>query len=240
MKLRNLILTGAALLMASPLFAATYFGGYEDVTGRGSDYDYNDIVFSLSGANLKLVTLDGAWYKNPVVNENGNPFWDNASFDGPKMNVGYCIYGGGNCGTALAPDALYLASKNDPTKSSNLVYFSNSGTVETDVFLKVAAKNNVLGYYDLSNNKSVIINPNGSLGDFQFTTKGNFILFGATYLGNGKYTDYNYSYDPGCDGKSQFAFFAPVTSPVPEPGTMGIIGAGLVGLAAIARRRRKA
>ena len=57
MKIRQLVITGAALLLASPLFATTYFGGVED--WNGLDYDYNDVVFSLNSNSLTLNSATG-------------------------------------------------------------------------------------------------------------------------------------------------------------------------------------
>src|SRR5438445_12419039 len=107
MRLTKWILLGAAaLLLTSPVFATTYYGGFEDVGGSGGDYDYNDLIFSLTGTNLTLNTATGVWFNRAsagVLNTNaganglaGTPFWNNSSLDGAGgRNVGFAIYGGG-------------------------------------------------------------------------------------------------------------------------------------------------
>jgi hypothetical protein len=37
------------------------------------------------------------------LNQNGNPYWDNITWDGDKKNIGYCLTGTGNC--LSMPDA---------------------------------------------------------------------------------------------------------------------------------------
>src|ERR1700710_30520 len=61
MRWKEWVLGLSTLLVASPLFATTYFGGFEDTSGPLSDYDYNDLVFSISGTGLKLHTGTGYW-----------------------------------------------------------------------------------------------------------------------------------------------------------------------------------
>lgn len=235
MKFRNLILTGAAMLMASPVFASTYYGGFEDYAtnkSMASDFDYNDIVFSLSSSSLSLKSSDGMWYSSPSVNQDGTPFWDNNSYDGSKKNVGYCIYGGGNCGAALAPGAQFLANGNTPGKAANTVYFSTADSVATTVFLSITSANDTLYWYKIGNNTLHQIN-NG-LGSFSFNPGGDFGLAGYNAAtGRIFYTQIN-SDDP--NEPSHFAFF----QPTPEPGTMGAMAGGLILLGTIYRRRKAA
>ena len=80
MSLRRLSLVGTAHLMSVPALASTYYGGFEDF--KGGDYDYNDIVFTVSGNGLTLNTSDGRWYSKPTLGTGGVPFWNNASYDG--------------------------------------------------------------------------------------------------------------------------------------------------------------
>src|SRR5579875_3982383 len=98
MKSMKAIISAVAFLLTVPVWAQsnTYFGGFEDTTGRSSDYDYNDVVFSISGSGLTLdYGSQGAWYAAVTPNNNGNPFWDNTSSDTPGAtnNVGFCMYG---------------------------------------------------------------------------------------------------------------------------------------------------
>src|SRR5215831_16720930 len=125
-----IFLTGSAradvMLSTCASGTCTIWGGFEDTVTppNGSDYDYNDLVFSLSGAGLTLNTVvgDGALFAKPAVLNSGSgtatpnaatPFWNNPSLDGAGgFNVGWCIYGGGSCngGVGLAPADLYAAN----------------------------------------------------------------------------------------------------------------------------------
>src|ERR1700722_17928395 len=101
---------GLFVIALIPAHADTYYGGFEDTVG--GDYDYNDLVFSLSGAGLTL-NSSGTWYgeSTATLGTSGTPFWNHASGDGPNDNIGYCMYGGGNCngGTALDAGGYFLA-----------------------------------------------------------------------------------------------------------------------------------
>ena len=105
MNLRNIALGGALILLSVPAWAATYYGGFEDTIG--GDYDFNDIVFKITGATL--VTTTGSFFGDTAAallasNDSGSPFWNNTSFDPDTAhdNVGYCVYGDatdpGTCG----------------------------------------------------------------------------------------------------------------------------------------------
>ncbi len=233
MNFKKLTLVGAALLLSAPMFANTYYGGFEDTIG--GDYDYNDIVFSLSGTGLNLMTQTGTYVNKPALGTNGNPFWNNSSFDGQNYNVGYCIYGGGNCngGKALAPNALPLVNTYDHKSSVGDVSFSVAGTVTADVFLKITADTDNLGYYLLSDPNHTFhqLTPDSN-GMVSFTPTGDF----GIAANNGSQTFYSQDWIGTCDQNgSHFAFFS---STAPEPGATGLMAGGLVALGLLFRRKR--
>lgn len=237
MNLKNLTLIGAALLLSAPVFGSTYYGGFED--SINGDYDYNDIVFSLSGNGLKL-NSSATFFAQPVVNNNGRPFWDNMSFDGTTKNVGYCIYGGGTCnsGVALDPGAQFLAtSANDREGSANDVTFSVGGSVSADIFLKIASYSNTLGYYLLSDSSHAFhaLTATSTANVYTFSPSGNFGLIGMV---NGSSKFYSQTQYGVCDDVSHFAFFNSPAAAAPEPGMLGLMGAGLVTVGAFFRRRK--
>ncbi len=245
MKLRNLVVTSAALLFSAPLFAGTYFGAVED--WKGLDYDYNDVVFSLSGSNLKLQTQTGKWFAEPALGTDGRPFWNNSSLDGSNYNAGYCIYGGGSCngGTALDPGASYLAaSATSKTGSANDVTFSATGSVTLSAALEVTAGKNQLGWYSLSS-PSVVnwLSSGASTGTYSFNPNGAFGLVSENlvpYFNQDTYNFYSQSWLGTQDTVSHFAFFGdPAATVTPEPGLEGMIGLGLLGAGVVARRRKK-
>jgi hypothetical protein len=242
MRFTKLLLMGTALLVASPIFAAptTYFGGFEDSVGSSSDYDYNDLVFSISGESLTLNSASGVWFKEAsagVLNTNaggiglvGTPFWNNSSLDGSGgRNLGFCIYGGGACGTGLAPTDSYLATSTG--NSVNDVFFSVSGDVTEQVTLAITAANDSLGW-QLVSGGAIHSFGTGAQGPVSFTPGGDFVLVGLV-SGGPTFTS-NHAAD---DGVSHFAFFGPA---VPEPSSIGLLGFALLGGGLAFRKRFKA
>jgi len=238
MNIRILALLGSALLLSVPTFASTYYGGFEDTQGSSSDYDYNDIVFSLSGANLTMNAPGAALYNEPVLGTSGKPFWNNTSYDGPKYNIGYCIYGGGSCGNGIAPGAQYLASSTNKNASANDVTFSVTGSVSADVYLQITADTDTLGWYSTSdpNHAVHLLNKGGALGLFSFNPNGSFGLVAENGRGNTYYSQTWLNPNGSQDDLSHFAMF----SAAPEPGAMGTMAGGLIGLGMLFRRRKMA
>ena len=231
MRLTKWILLGAAILLATPMFATTYYGGFEDVAGSGGDYDYNDLIFSVTGTNLTLNSATGVWFNQAaagVLNTNaganglaGTPFWNNSSLDGAGgRNVGFAIWGGGaiNGGSALAPGYQYLATATGA--SVNDVYFSVSGDVSAQVVLSITAATDTLGW-QLRSGGAVHLFGSGVTGPVSFTPGGDFILVATTSANPTTYA----SNSAQSDGVSHFAFFGPA---VPEPSSIGLLGFALL------------
>jgi hypothetical protein len=237
------IVLGAALLVSSPIFAATtYWGGFEDSVGSGADYDYNDLVFSISGNSLTLNTTNGVWFNKAAAGSlntgsgghglAGTPFWNNTSLDGAGgYNVGWCIYGGGVChgGVGLAPADQYLATA--AGKSVNDVTFSVNGNVTEQVTLDIAADTNTLGW-ELASGGTIHYFASGVQGPVSFTPGGDFVLV-ASVAGGPTFT----SNTAASDGVSHFAFFGVAT---PEPSSLGLLGLALVAGGFAFRKRVRA
>jgi hypothetical protein len=189
MQLTKWILVGAAVtLLTSPTFATTYWGGFEDTSGSGADYDYNDLVFQITGTNLTLHTTTGVWFNQAsagVLNTGagaaglaGTPFWNNSSLDGAGgRNVGFAIYGGGviNGGAALAPGYQYLATATGA--SVNDVFFSVSGDVSEQVPISITSATDSLGW-QLASGGAIHLFSSCVQVSVTFTTGGDFILIG--------------------------------------------------------------
>ena len=240
MNLKNLTLIGAALIFSAPVFGSTYFVGFEDT--KGGDYDYNDMGFSLSGNGLMLNSAS-SFSNQPTLGTSGTPFWNHSSYDNPSStyNVGYCIYGGGACnnGVALDAGAKFLASNpKTSTGSANDVTFSVNGNVNASVKAQVTIATIDLGYYltaDPTHAFHALTADSNNV--YSFTPGGNFgLVENVTNLGQ---TYYSQSALGSQDNVSHFAFFSTPT-PAPEPGMMGLMGAGLVGIAALLRRKKAA
>lgn len=231
MRFNAINLVTATLLLVTPSFATTYWGGFEDTAGSSADYDYNDMVFSISGDGLTLNTATGVWFDKSsagVLNTGsgahglaGTPFWNNTSLDSAGGDsVGSCIYGGGVCGAALAAGDQYLATATG--NSVNDVYFSVSGDVTEQVTLSISADTNTLGWQLKSGGP---INPftSGVHGPVSFTLGGDFILVGLVNSGP-TFT----SNSAASDGVSHFAFFGP-SAAAPEPASITLLGFALLG-----------
>ena len=224
MKLQTIALGGALMLLAAPLWAGTYYGGFEDTVG--GDYDYNDIVFKITGATLHS---SGSWFgEGPTtLDDSGSPFWNHTSFDPDTLhdNIGYCIYGDaadpGTCGGHGPFDvgASYLAAANGIHSVNDITFTSDGGTTGT-VLLEITSATDVLGWYNVD-----------APGTITFLSSGTNSItpdasgFGLVGRVNGStfYYSNNTAATPLGDSVSHFALFA-----TPEPGTMAMLGLGLL------------
>jgi hypothetical protein len=240
MKLRNIALGGALVLLSVPAWAGTYFGGFEDTIG--GDYDFNDIVFTITGATL--VTSTGSYFADSPAallasNDSGSPFWNNTSSDPDHAhdNIGYCVYGdatdSGTCERNGPYDvtAFYLALKSDGKSSVNDVTFFSAGAGQ--VLVGITADNDTLYWRNVDQPGSLHALGTGTTAITPDAS--GFVLVATAMVPGGATTTFT-SNVTASDGESHFAFFS---TTAPEPGTIALLGCGLVGIG-VWRARRKA
>ncbi len=224
--------------------ATVYYGGIEDrlgSTGYESNGDYNDMIYNMTGSGLQL-TGSGSFLANPAVDENGTMFWDNKSSDGPLMNVGYCLYGGGNCGIVGGPVSNLSAWVGaGGTQVLNNVFLS-TGTVTATLLAKITAYSTTdqLGWYNpLTGASGMVFGGTVTPGQtVSFDPGSEFVLW--TNHGGTSPMLYSNAALGADSSQSHFAFFGVETSPVPEPGTMAMMVPGLLLLGWGAARFRRA
>ena len=87
---------------ATTYTASKYYVGFEDTSKPGCDCDFNDLIISMGGSGLNLISagiLNNAF--NP--SNDGTPFWDNLSSDSTHANVGNCMYSSGSSTNTCTP-----------------------------------------------------------------------------------------------------------------------------------------
>ena len=226
------------------MWAGTIYGGFEDTVG--GDYDYNDVVFSISGVTLNQT--GGAFYSYSASsllasNDSGTPFWNRTSADADSAhdNIGYCIYGDASDGGACAghnsgfdTTAQYLATSTGASVTN--VTFTPQGGTSAGVLLTISSDTNTLYWYDV--NSPGTLHAIGT-GATAINTGGDAFGIAAS---NGSTTFYSQVDAEGNNGGdpstvSHFAFFEnPVSTP--EPGSIFLMGSALAGMGLLARRKR--
>jgi hypothetical protein len=257
---RILLSVTLATLAVSPMGAATiginspsntYYVGVEDATH--GDYDYNDLIFSIT--SNKTLTLEGQYgsgYQQSsqpslyapltTASNNGTPFWNNTSLDGPFSNFGECMYDNGvhnTCtGSAFEPTASYLAGHGSSQGSVDF-YFdpSHNATITISLLANIAANGNDKTdlYYCPEGSAFGCTQINlGSSNTFSFVPSGNFDL----ELRNGGNSFYDSDTSVHGDSDPDVNHFA-VAVGTPEPATFALVGGALAGLGILRRRAQK-
>jgi hypothetical protein len=234
--MKKMMILPAALLMcaaipasASSFSSDAYYVGVEDHSGRSSDYDYNDYVFTLTGSGLTLSS--GGTLSNPVTpNDNGNPFWDNLSADGANRNFGNCLYTAATnaCtgGSPINPAAKYLSSGG---ASVAFEFFGATGAVSFTSDAALHSDNDTLDWCNSGGCTAITgssFTP-GS-GDFWFKLVDSSTSSSYTSTNAAQNGIYNFAValDPQGGGTS-----------TPEPVSFLLAGTGLIGIYFVRRHK---
>lgn len=153
----------------------------------------------------------GQFVSGWTTGQSGSTFFNNPSWDGNKMNVGYCLAGGGNCswpGTLPGAIPVYTQSGNDNHNASNIYWgagTANSATLEMEI--AGYAGSNVFGWYDITKNPNnaanrhvIFTGPNSPVSSNSFDPNGVNYAFFLLANGTTLYTSYG-------DNEQHFAVF---------------------------------
>jgi hypothetical protein len=102
---------------------------------------------SLSGSS------GAGWQLWSVANQDGTPYWDNASSDGAFKGVGYCLTGDGNCGMAPPnPGAIPYWGKEGGAFDPSFYWTSPGSSESAALRIEIAglSGSNEFGWYDTS------------------------------------------------------------------------------------------
>jgi hypothetical protein len=168
-----------------------------------------DQIFGTAGSGFQTWTTAN-------LNEDGTPFWDNTSTDGPQKNIGYCMAGGGGCTISPLPGALpYWGTASGGADTS--VYFGNTGPLAggATMLIEIAglASTNEFGWvgYDpltnsLTTGLNVIFTGSDTAGASATFTPSAFYLFFIQVPGTGDIYFTNSAFNKG-DSLAHFAIF---------------------------------
>lgn len=199
------------------------------------------------------VPSGGTWIPVTAPNQDGTPFWDNTSWDGANQNVGFRLQSllGAQYGNLeyldVASFVIGATGQNVELKvevagqaGNNALYYNNGGADQL-IFSGAAAPGATFAG-PIAGPFSFVFYSNGSPANAWSSSSDSwdqqFALFRLTgtqqyFLGIEDLTNGDWDYN---DMIVSFELQAP---PVPEPGTLLLFGAGILGAAARLRRRAR-
>lgn len=152
------------------------------------------------------------------LNEDGNHYWDNESWDGRKKNIGYCLTGIGNCTLDTFPGAIAFWGKSTGEADPNF-YFSKTTDSPHNFILELElagySDTNIFGWYEYDPiyddivTKHIIFygpdNPKKSVDFIMPENYGFYLYVGKT--NKAYYTQSKFNTDTYDKGNQHFAIF---------------------------------
>lgn len=158
----------------------------------------------------------GGWQAMPAPTESGKPFWDNTSYDGKTMNVGYFLTKTGGFASSSSSPNLATSNLNywgtgsggfDPAEAFTTT--PPNSPVTTTLRLEVAgfANTNILGYYDATGDHQIFAGSAGAGAVATINAIGAFGLYITTQEGNTFRSDAGLYSTTSSDSYQHFAVF---------------------------------
>lgn len=140
------------------------------------------------------VVGSGSFQSGWTASNNGSTFFNNASWDGTNMNIGFCLAGGGGCNFSGSPGTAPAVFAGSNFSAPGAFYMAPSGTSSSALMLEVAglANSNQFGWCligtdptNAANRNPLFLGPQGAGAVTTFAPTGNYgfyILAGGTTL----------------------------------------------------------